>query len=60
MGLDIDAEAVKVDDALQVIEDVTLTVSHDGEQFHDNAEEGQDVGMGPSAERVPVVVHVGW
>ena len=47
MGLDIDAEAEKVDDALQVIEDFTLTVSHDGEQFHADVEEGQDVGMGP-------------
>ena len=57
---DIDAEAEKVDDALPVIEDFTLTVSHDGEQFHADVEEGQDVGMGPSADRVPVVVHVGW
>ena len=43
MGLDIDAEAVKVDDALQVIEDFMLMVSHNGEQFHADVEEDQDV-----------------
>ena len=40
-------------------EDITLTVLHDDKQFQSEVEDSLDVSMGPFAERVPVIIHVG-